>query len=43
MTTCGDNLDVEAQAEADRLEKQYTNDDLLALIRAHGKPFQRVS
>jgi len=43
MATCGDDLDVEAQAEADRLEERYTNDDLLALIRAHGKPLQSVS
>ena len=43
MTTCGDNLDAEAQAEANRLEEQYTNDDLQALIRAHGKPLQSVS
>ena len=42
-TTCGDNLDAEAYAGADRLEEQYTNDDLLALIRAHGKPLQSVS
>lgn len=43
MTACGDNLDAEAQAGADHLEEQYTNDDLLALIRAHGKPLQSVS
>jgi hypothetical protein len=43
MATCGDDLDVEARAEADRLEERYTNDDLLALIRAHGKPLQSVS
>ena len=43
MITCGDDLNTEAQAEADRLEEQYTNDDLLALIRAHGKPLQSVS
>ena len=41
--TCSDDLDVEARAEADRLEERYTNDDLLALIRAHGKPLQSVS
>ena len=40
---CGDDLDVEAKARADRLEEQYTNDDLLALIRAHGKPLESVS
>jgi hypothetical protein len=43
MATCGDDLGVEARAEADRLEERYTNDDLLALIRAHGKPLQSVS
>jgi hypothetical protein len=43
MATCGDDLDVEARTEADRLEERYTNDDLLALIRAHGKPLQSVS
>ena len=43
MITCGDDLYAEAQAGVDRLEEQYTNDDLLALIRAHGKPLQSVS
>ena len=43
ITTCGDNLDAEAQAVADRLEEQYTDDDLLALIRAHGKSLQGIS
>ena len=43
MTTCGDDLNAEAQAGADRLEEQFTNDDLLALIRAHGKPLQSIS
>ena len=43
MTTCGDDLYAEAQARVDRLEEQYTNDDLLALIRTHGKPLQIVS
>ena len=43
MTTCGDDLNAEAQAGADRLEEQYSNDDLLALIRTHGKPLQSVS
>ena len=43
MTTGGDDRGVEARAEADRLEERYTNDDLLALIRAHGKPLQSVS
>jgi Virulence factor len=33
---CGDDLKAEAQAEAARLEGQYSNDDLLRLIRAHG-------
>ena len=43
ITTCGDDLDVEAQTWAHRLEEQFTNDDLLALIRAHGKPLQSIS
>ena len=43
ITTCGDDLDVEAQTCAHRLEEQFTNDDLLALIRAHGKPLQSIS
>ena len=43
MTTCGDDLNAEAQAGADRLEEQYSNDDLLALIRTHGKSLQIVS
>ena len=43
MTTCGDDLDVEARAGADRLEERYTNGDLMALIRAHGKPLQSAS
>ena len=43
MTTCGDNLDAEAHAGANRLEELYTDDDLLALIRAHGIPSQSVS
>ena len=42
-TCCGDDLDVEAQTWAHRLEEQFTNDDLLALIRAHGKPLQSIS
>ena len=33
---CGDDLSAEAQAEASRLEAQYSDDDLLRLIRAHG-------
>jgi hypothetical protein len=44
ITTCGDDhLDVEAQTWAHRLEEQFTNDDLLALVRAHGKPLQSIS
>ena len=43
MTICGDDLNAEAQAGADRLEEQYSNDDLLALIRTRGKPLQIVS
>ena len=43
MTTCGDDLNAEAQAGANRLEEKYSNDDLLVLIRAHGKPLQIVS
>ena len=43
IATCGDDLDVEAQTWAHRLEEQFTNDDLLALIRAHGKPLQSIS
>ena len=43
ISTCGDDLDVEAQTWAHRLEEQFTNDDLLALIRAHGKPLQSIS
>ena len=43
ITTCGDDLDAEAQTWAHRLEEQFTNDDLLALIRAHGKPLQSIS
>ena len=42
MATCGDDLNAEAQAGADRLEQQYSNDDLLALIRAHGKSLQNI-
>ena len=43
ITTCGDDLDVEAQTWAHRLEEQFTNDDLLTLIRTHGKPLQSIS
>lgn len=34
---CGPDLQAEAQAEADRIEAQYSDADLLALIRAHGR------
>ena len=43
MSACGDDLYAEAQAVADRLEEQFTNDDLLVLIQAHGKPFPSAS
>ena len=43
MTTCGDDLNAEARAGAERLEEQYSNNDLLALIRTHGKPLQIIS
>ena len=33
---CGDDMQAAAQTEADRLEAQYSDDDLLRLIRAHG-------
>ncbi len=33
---CGDNLQAEAQAEADRIEARYSDADLLRIIRAHG-------
>ncbi|MEZ5639582.1 MAG: virulence factor [Burkholderiaceae bacterium] len=33
---CGDNLQAEAQAEADRIEVRYSDADLLRIIRAHG-------
>jgi hypothetical protein len=33
---CGDDLEGEAQAEAERIEARYSDDDLLRLIRAHG-------
>ena len=42
-TTCSDSLDVEAQTRAARLEEQYTDDDLLALLRVHGKPLESIS
>jgi Virulence factor len=34
--SCGDDLQAEAAAEAARIEAQYSDDDLLRLIRAHG-------
>jgi hypothetical protein len=33
---CGDNLQAEAQMEADRIEARYSDADLLRIIRAHG-------
>ncbi|MCY7306441.1 MAG: virulence factor [Rhodoferax sp.] len=33
---CGDELQAEANAEAARIEAQYSDDDLLRLIRSHG-------
>jgi len=33
---CGDDLQAEANAEADRLEALYSDEDLLRIIRAHG-------
>lgn len=33
---CGSDLQAEAKAEADKLESQYSDEDLLRLIRAHG-------
>ena len=33
---CGDELQAEAQAEADRIEARYSDADLLRIIRAHG-------
>jgi hypothetical protein len=43
IATCSDDLDAEAQTGVDRLEEKFTNDDLLALIRTHGKPLQSIS
>jgi hypothetical protein len=34
---CGDDLQAEARAEADRIEAAYDDEALLALIRAHGR------
>lgn len=33
---CGDDIQAEAAAEAQRIEERYSDDDLLRLIRAHG-------
>jgi hypothetical protein len=33
---CGDDIQDEANAEAQRIEAQYSDEDLLRLIRAHG-------
>lgn len=33
---CGDDLQFEAKAEADRIEARYSDADLLRIIRAHG-------
>lgn len=33
---CGDDIQAEANACAERLEAQYSDDDLLRIIRAHG-------
>jgi len=33
---CGDDIQSEAQAEAEKIEARYSDDDLLRLIRAHG-------
>lgn len=33
---CGDEIQAEANACAERLEAQYSDDDLLRIIRAHG-------
>ena len=33
---CGDDIEQEAAAEAGRLEAQYSDEDLLRLIRAKG-------
>ena len=33
---CGDDMQAEADAEAAKIESQYSDDDLLRLIRAHG-------
>lgn len=33
---CGDDIQAEANAEAAKIEAQYSDEDLLRLIRAHG-------
>lgn len=33
---CGDDIQAEAEAEAERIEARYSDADLLRLIRAHG-------
>jgi hypothetical protein len=33
---CGDDIQAEANAEAQSIEARYSDDDLLRLIRAHG-------
>ena len=33
---CSDDLEAEAQAEGDSLDQQFSDDDLLALIRSKG-------
>ena len=37
-TTCSDDLEAEARTAANQLERQYSDEALLALIRAHGEP-----
>lgn len=36
-TPCGDDLEAEAQAAADRLEAEYDRERLKALIASHGR------
>ena len=40
---CGDDLEVEARAEADRLESRYTKDVLNALVQTGGEDPARVA
>ena len=40
---CSDDLETEARAAAEQLERQYSDEALLALIRAHGEPTTNVS